>query len=324
MLTAADMMDAVPLVVPLDRDSVQLALWGLERYRPYLEEMKGLESRFQLDRSPVTDEMDRLDEMIKWCKERLSVLIEADLVSLSRRSLKWLKAGMLFKIEDLRQDRSKQFSMYPHLPVKLIEAINSRIAYFENLAETGPFNSLKPAQLAIDSVAATPIKVEVADATPANSEPSAVVMRVELLDPELRRRCGDLYEQFASDPTHQDRFDTVLRDASVIMESRIRQTTGLPENLIGESLLGRALAPETGELIFGDDKYEQKAIHHLFLGFFGFVRNSVNHRLVPTYTKERAAQVLGLADYLLFLVSRAERRHPPSEQNTLSSNAAHV
>jgi hypothetical protein len=142
-------------------------------------------------------------------------------------------------------------------------------------------------------------------------------MRVELLDEGLRRRCGDLYEQFAADSTHQDRFDTVLRDAAVVIESRIREAAGLPETLFGESLLAKTFATDTGELILSADKSEQKAVHNLFLGFFGFVRNSVNHRLVPTYTKERAAQVLGLADYLLFLISRSRRRNPPaSSQST--------
>lgn len=172
------------------------------------------------------------------------------------------------------------------------------------------FNSMVPHLLTFDSVMPAPIKVQVADSIARDPKGPLVVMRVELLDEGLRHRCGDLYEQFAADPTHQDRFDTVLRDASVVIESRIREATGLAESLIGEPLLARALAADTGELIFSNDKNEQKAVHLLFLGFFGFIRNSVNHRLVPTYTKERAAQVLGMADYLLFLLSQGRRRNP--------------
>jgi hypothetical protein len=75
-------------------------------------------------------------------------------------------------------------------------------------------------------------------------------------------------------------------------------------------LVSQALRHDAGELVVSEEKAEQEAAFLLFRGFFGFVRNTVSHRLVPAYTKERAAQVLGLVDYLLFILSQGRRRNP--------------
>ena len=41
---------------------------------------------------------------------------------------------------------------------------------------------------------------------------------------------------------------------------------------------------------------------------FGHVRNRVHHRLYPDMVPERAMQILGFIDYLLFLICASERR----------------
>jgi hypothetical protein len=304
--------DSQSLIVSLSKTTLRLALQGFQKYRRILEQLSGIESSFGLEQSPVAREIQKIDNYISLCKKNIEGMQNdpsADTMVLYR-DLRWLKAGMLLRINELRAQRETEFAKYTSLPVFVVQAINARIAEYENLAESGLFNSMVPHLLTFDSVMPAPIKVQVSDSIINDPKGSLFVMRVELLDEGLRHRCGDLYEQFAADPTHQDRFDTVLRDASVVIESRIRETTGLPDSLIGQPLLARALAPDTGELIFSDDKNEQSAFHLLFIGFFGSIRNSVNHRLVPTYTKERAAQVLGMADYLLFLLSQGQRRNP--------------
>jgi hypothetical protein len=305
--------DSQPFNVSLSRGIMELALQGFQKYRPILEELIGIESQFGLQESPVTREIERIDNLISFCKTRLEGMQNPPFAffTVQYELLRWLKAGMLLRIDQLRAQRDTQFAKYTSLPVSVVQAVNARIAECENLAESGMFNSMVPKLLTFDSVMPAPIKVQVADSIEHDPKGPLVVMRVELLDSELRHRCGDLYEKFASDPTHQDRFDTVLRDATVVIESRIRQDSALPGSLAGEKLLAKALACDTGEMILSSDENERKAVHLLFLGFFGLVRNSVNHRLVPNYTKERAAQVLGLADYLLFLLSRAQRRNPP-------------
>jgi hypothetical protein len=306
--------DSQPFNVSLSRGMLELALQGFQKYRPILEQFMGLESLFGLQGSPVTTEIATVDNWISFCTKNLEKMQNPPfaIFPITYGALRWLKAGMLLRIDQLKILRDQEFAKYSSVPVNVAQAINAKIAQDENLSESGIFNSMVPHPLNFDSVMPAPIKVQVADSITVDPKGPLLVMRVELLDAELRHRCGDLYEQFANDPTHQDRFDTVLRDAGVVIESRIRELTGLAENLIGEVLLAKAIAADTGELIFGNDKSEQKAVHNLFLGFFGFIRNNVNHRLVPTYTKERAAQVLGMADYLLFLLSQGRRRNPPT------------
>jgi Protein of unknown function (Hypoth_ymh) len=297
-------------LVNLSDRTIRLACYGLQRYRPFLEDMSGLASLFQLETSPVKYEIEALDRVVHWCKERASVNEDGGHVhSLNYGTLRWLKTGLLLASRDFKRERTVQFSKHPALPVSLVEAINSKIGLCENLAETGIFNGMEPIRLIADLVTPADVRVEVvAPSDRKEAGPASFRMRVELLDPELRRRCGDLYEQFASDAAHQDRFDTVLRESSALIEGRIRARAELPATLIGEALLAKALAPNTGELIFSTVEKEQRSIHALFIGFFGFVRNSVSHGLIATYTQERAAQILGLADYLLFVLSTASRR----------------
>jgi uncharacterized protein (TIGR02391 family) len=305
----ATISDSHTVTVALSHDSIRLALKGFERYRPYLTQMLEIEARFELDRSPVAVELEKLDRTIGWCREKEKIPVFIDFYSYMYRDLRWLKAGMLLAVNDLKRERETQFAKYSSLPVAVVEAINFKIAAYENMAESGVFNGMAPIPLVINSTAPIEMRVEIADSSKLEaSKVSWVVMRVELLDTELRRRCGDLYEQFTADLAHQDRFDTVLREASALLEDRIRASAGLPTASVGLDLVSRAFAPDSGELIISADHNEQEAAHLLFRGFFGFVRNSVQHRLVPTYTQERAAQVLGLADYLLFVLSQAKRR----------------
>lgn len=307
---ATTVPDSHSVTVALSHDSIALALKGFERYRPYLTQMLEIEARFQLERSPVTVELEKLDRTIAWCREKLKTPVFIDFYPYRYGDLRWLKAGMLLAIDDLKREREEQFARHSRLPVAVLEAINSKIASHENLAESGVFNGMKPVPLAINSTAPIEMRVEVAERQTTQPKSAWVVMRVELLDAELRRRCGDLYQQFTADLSHQDRFDTVLREASTVLEDRIRALAGLPTTLIGLDLISRALAADSGAIIVSGDHNEQEAAHLLFRGFFGFVRNTVQHRLVATYTQERAAQVLAIADYLLFVLSQAKRRVP--------------
>ena len=57
---------------------------------------------------------------------------------------------------------------------------------------------------------------------------------------------------------------------------------------------------------FSDEKDIQESAHLLFRGYSGFVRNEVMHGLVSSYTRERVLQLMGMVDYLLFILSNAE------------------
>ena len=64
----------------------------------------------------------------------------------------------------------------------------------------------------------------------------------------------------------------------------------------------------TPRIKFSDVKDLQESAHLLFRGYSGFVRNEVMHGLVPSYTRERVLQLIGMVDYLLFILSAAETK----------------
>ena len=274
--------------------------------------MGDVEAPFRLERSAIFGERETTTRFIGWCHDRLrETRGGAPPIMVTYGTFRWVKAAMLLEVNAMKRKREELIAQRPDLPKSILEAINGRVASLENLTEYGILNGLEPKQLLVGSAHAAGTKVEVADDLRAPEPIRVPATRVELLDPELRRRCADLYEQFSGDPADQDRFDTVLREASTVLEERIRRVSGLPAHLHGLDLVSAAFAPDNGELIVSIDRNEQEGAHLLFRGYFGFIRNTVGHHLVAAYTRERAAQVLGYADYLLFLLSQARRRNPP-------------
>jgi len=200
--------------------------------------MRGIEARFHLENSAVSHEMTTLDHMIQWCKDRFAESQGnwAFPLEITYGGLRWLKAGILFEVKSLSETRDQIFSKQPVLAVSVIEAINSKISSIENMAESGQFNGMQPIPLAYGAVSVPPTTVKVVDSLGMNPKVQPLLLHVELMDSELRRRCGDLYEQFTSEPANQDRFDTVLREASTLLEDRIRNISGLSGNNYGLDL----------------------------------------------------------------------------------------
>ena len=137
-----------------------------------------------------------------------------------------------------------------------------------------------------------------------------VLESIEIRDLDLRKRCLDLLAQFREDGQH-DRLDTVVNEATRILEDRLRALSSAPATCIGVDLSKYALAPPSPRLIVSDVSSEQEAAHLLFRGVFGFIRNSVHHRLISTLQPERVLQIVGMVDYLLFIADGARREGKP-------------
>ena len=128
---------------------------------------------------------------------------------------------------------------------------------------------------------------------------------MSIRDPELRKRCLDLLSQFRKDG-HHDRLDTVVNEATRILEDRLRSLSAAPATCVGIDLVKHAFGPPSPRLIVSNVAPEQEAAHLLFRGVFGFVRNSVHHRLVGTLQPERVLQIVGMVDYLISIAEAAE------------------
>ena len=79
------------------------------------------------------------------------------------------------------------------------------------------------------------------------------------------------------------------------------------ETCVGVDLAKYAFSGPDPHLKVSDIGPEQEAAHLLYRGVFGFVRNSVHHRLIETLQPERALQIVGMVDYLISVAEAAQR-----------------
>lgn len=124
----------------------------------------------------------------------------------------------------------------------------------------------------------------------------------------------DLFAQFHEDGQH-DRLDTVVNEATRILEDRLRSLSGAPETCVGVDLARHAFGTPSPRLSVSDIASEQESAHLLYRGVFGFIRNSVHHRLVEVLQPERVLQIVGMIDYLLSVAEAALARKDPQAAN---------
>jgi uncharacterized protein (TIGR02391 family) len=177
----------------------------------------------------------------------------------------------------------------------------------------GVFKTAEPVPLVISALAPDANDSDIAG-TPAPPvapliaavAPVPATVTIGILDPELRERCLDLFSVFdESNQTH--RFDTVISEASRILEDRVRKRAGLGVELIGMDLMSAAFGTTPPKLQLSTVENEQKAAHLLFRGAVGFIRNPVQHQLLSQLHRDRVLQILGYIDYLLYLTATATK-----------------
>ncbi len=85
-----------------------------------------------------------------------------------------------------------------------------------------------------------------------NLRPRPVVLdSIEIRDPKLRKRCLDLLAQFHEDGQH-DRLDTVVNEATRILEDRLRSLSDAPATCVGADLAKHAFGPPSPCLIVSE------------------------------------------------------------------------
>lgn len=228
-------------------------------------------------------------------------------LNMSHGVVRHLKSVGLLYLGFLRQRRN-EYSKRPNLSRRLLAMLDREITSREEiLTAEGVFACATEIPLLVDQSLASG-DADMGDPSASESvvqvrKPSPVIVEsVELLDADLRRRCIDLYKQFR-DTGESERFDTVVTEATRILEHRLREITGsdakgmqLASSAFGKKPLLRVSCHEA----------EQEGVHALFRGVFGFIRNRVHHSLHPDMDPQRVMQILGLIDYLLFLIGSAE------------------
>ena len=289
-----------------------LALQEVEKYSALTKEL-------ELEFSPFEKEKQRLNRMIEWEEDRLkksgqtSDDDEIVLSGVTYGSLRYLKAGILLRAHHLIEKRQNVLRDNRFVPRSVVQSFDERIEQLLNLAEQGMLNGLQPADIFFEIV---PKEGNIAE----KGEPrlKSIItgtgysnLEIPIVDPVLRKRCLSLLRAITEGGS-EEQLDSVIREMSVVLEDRVREVSGHTGKLSGAELLSAVMTKEPPQIKFSNQKDIQESAHLLFRGYSGFVRNEAMHKLVPSYTQERVLQLLGTVDYLLFLLSRAER--PKSKQ----------
>lgn len=285
---------------------------GLESLLAELEQHRNAVERIGLTASPFEEEVDYLRGMVEWGSEKLASMgnpprgtVTVD--GVSYRSLRYLKAGILFRAFEVERQKLAFLAQNQIVPRSVLRSFDARIEQLRGMAEMGKLSGLRPADVLFELIDAQII--------PADSSPSPRLVQAvpppasdsegSVVDEVLRRRCLPLLRAIDGEGAG-DRYDSVIREMSVVLEDRVRELSGYAGNASGAELLGITMGRDPVLIRFSPDRNVQEAAHLFFRGYSGLVRNEVMHRLVESYTRERVVQLLGTVDYLLYLLSRAE------------------
>jgi hypothetical protein len=193
----------------------------------------------------------------------------------------------------------------PGLSRAVLELLDQQITRLEEKFNSGIFMSVPTMSLSIEQIAISEhVSVQMAPSVPTIPQlsPAPVVLdSIQVLDPDLRSRCLDLFKSF-TESSQTSRLDTVLTEATRILEDRIRHVSGAPANSVGVELAQYAFSGEEPRIRLSELPAEQDAARLLFRGFFGFIRNHVHHRLVGDLKPDRVLQIVGMIDYLVSLI----------------------
>lgn len=116
----------------------------------------------------------------------------------------------------------------------------------------------------------------------------------EMLDQELVEKALDSYE-------HENYQDTV-KNALMVLESRVRRKGGFGDDDYGDDLMTRAFNPDEGPLTMGKTRAEKQGFMFLYKGVIQAIRNPANHRFIEKIDESYAQDVVHTVNLLLRLI----------------------
>lgn len=231
-------------------------------------------------------------------------------LSVSHWLVRYMKSLAFIYLRSLKERRNKLASRKTVTSFTLT-AVDREISAVEDLFQNaGVFKGASTLDL-LASYPESPTETEAPSdrATPLpdlGQRPRPVVVgSIEILDHELRARCLDLFNQF-QEAGQAERNDTVVAEASRILENRLRKVLGADDGKSAKQLVSDAFNAKSPRLVVSNVPAEQESAQLLFLGTFGFIRNSVQHKLLANMPAERVLQILGWTDYLLSVIDQSQ------------------
>ena len=275
---------------------------------PDLNAILGAEDR---ERFEIYQELERVKRAREWLEAKRSAGKNHHWLHISHGFVRFIKASGFLYLKHL-QNRRNRLAAKPSISRHALEAVDSKLASLRETVTTGVFQNATPSQLSVDEMLQvdSPGHPPAAVASADTSTPRPVVLAtIEIFDPDLRFRCLDLFNSFES-AGQRDRLDTVITEATRILEDKLRKLSGAPEGTIGLDLVNYAVGGESPRLKVSDLRPEQQAVGQLFRGVFGLMRNAPHHRLLGELQPGRVVQILGVIDHCIFIAQGAIRTEP--------------
>ncbi len=246
--------------------------------------------------------------------------------NISHGVVRYLKSVGTLYIEHLRRNRD-EFARGEDVVQVALQQVDETLTALEEKLSMGVFGSATEIPLILADALrahARAVRVRASDlldpapAPPASANrerpPPVVLDTIPIIDLELKARCMDLFELFQT-TAQPERFDSIITEATRVFEDRLRTLARQPSTCSGEELATAAFKPKgiTPPLVVSSNEAEQQAVHLLFRGVFGFIRNPPHHRLMGPLQADRVLQVVGFLDYLLSVAQGATTppRTPP-------------
>ncbi|AZR36563.1 TIGR02391 family protein [Xanthomonas vasicola] len=265
----------------------------------------------------LESERQRATRIKTWFSEKIQgrELYDTADLTVSHWLVRYMKSLAFLYLKSLKQRRNK-FAGRKAVTSFTLSAVDREISVIEELFKnSGVFKNASTLELLASYADSSELPTRPA------SPPLELVERprpvlvssIDILDHELRARCLDLFNQF-QESGQSDRNDTVVAEASRILENRLRRVLGADNGTSAKQLVSQAFNNKSPRLVVSNVQSEQDSAQLLFLGTFGFIRNSVQHKLLENMAAERVLQILGWTDYLLSVIDQSQTQTSPSEQ----------
>jgi hypothetical protein len=254
---------------------------------------------------------ERTQRIKQWLEDKLADRKNSWDVSFSPSHwlVRFMKSVGLLYLAKLKKSRNSLASR-TNVTSATLSAVDREISSKEEIFNTsGVFKNASPLELLAsygeETVATdTQATAEGVSLLTASRPRPILVGSIEILDHELRTRCLDLFNKF-QESGQSDRNDTVVSEATRILENRLRTVTACEDGKSAKQLVTLAFNVDNPIVAVSSVRAEQEAAQLLFLGTFGFIRNQVQHKLLGDMPAERVLQILGWVDYLLSVISQS-------------------
>ena len=268
---------------------------------------------------PIGIERDQVDYLINHLDKLISDADQFGDTHFAEVSHGWVRLvkSLCHLYEEHLRREIDRLEKVREMPAVVLSSLRTRLAQLSEKTSMGVFANATPMSLLIEDwitvenppEVPAPVKEEIA--APGDPGGAGPVLRtfpaLPVLDTILRERTVDLYSIFEAGAS-EERYDTVLREIGAVVEDRLRNVCAAPVGKVGMDLASYAFTGSAPKILLSSNVKEQEGVHHLFRGFFGWVRNPAGHRLLGKVSKERVLQMLGFADYLLGLLGEGQAR----------------